>query len=118
MSRIMIVDDDHYTTRMLRTLLEIDGFVVATVERGGDAMRIAQDFRPDVILLDYHLADMTGPDLLQELRAGNSDLAHVPVIITSGLDVEDEVIAAGANAFLVKPFEPGELPNLFKRFIN
>ncbi len=118
MSRILIVDDDRNTTRMLRTILEMDGFAVATVERGEQVIPTAQDFRPDIILLDYYLADMVGTDLVQTLRAHPGRLATVPVIITSGRDVEDEVLAAGANAFLVKPFEPGDLPDLFKRLIE
>ena len=118
MSRILIVDDDRNTTRMLRTILELDGFVVSTVERGEQVMPAAEAFQPDIILLDYHLTDMVGTDLVPQLRACSGHLAKVPVIITSGMNVEDEVLAAGANAFLVKPFEPGDLSDLFRQFFD
>jgi DNA-binding response OmpR family regulator len=62
------------------------------------------------------LSDIDGVEVLRDLRAGTM-FRQTPIVMTSGLDVEDEVMAAGADAFLVKPFEPDELPGLFNRLI-
>lgn len=113
----MIVDDDMTTVSLLKTLLELDGFEVKTVAQGGDVVNEAQVFQPDIFLMDYHLADMDSVDVLRELRAGGPFM-NTPVIIASGLDVEDEVMAAGANRFLIKPFEPDDLPGLFNQLIG
>ena len=116
MPKVMIVDDDQTTVKLLQTLLELDGFDVSISPRGADALSLADKVVPDIFLLDYHLSDMDGVDILREMRAGGP-FANTPVVMTSGLDVEDEVMEAGATAFLVKPFEPDDLPVLFNRLI-
>jgi DNA-binding response OmpR family regulator len=115
-SKIMIVDDDRTTVKLLQTLLELDGFEIAISPRGGDVLTLAEKFKPDLFFMDYHLADIDGVEVLRDLRA-SAEYKNAPIVMTSGLDVEDEVMAAGANAFLVKPFEPDELPGLFNRLI-
>ncbi len=112
----MIVDDDRNTVKLLQTLLELDGFDVVVAGRGGDVIPAAEQAVPDIFLMDYHLSDMDGVDVLRELRA-HSQFANTPIIMTSGLDVSDEVMEAGASTFLVKPFEPGDLPALFSRLL-
>lgn len=113
----MIVDDDQTTVKLLQTLLELDGYTVAVAPRGADVIPVATQFQPDIFLMDYHLSDMDGVEILREMRAGGA-FANTPVIVTSGLNVEAEVMEAGANAFLVKPFEPEDLPGLFDKLIN
>ncbi|MFW5708694.1 MAG: response regulator [Chloroflexota bacterium] len=117
MAKVMIVDDDRTTVKLLQTLLELDGFEVAVANRGGDVLSMASQEKPDIFLMDYHLSDMEGVDVLRDLRA-SGDFKETPVIMTSGMDVRDEVMAAGANAFLVKPFEPDDLPKLFQQYIG
>lgn len=113
----MIVDDDRTTVSLLETLLELDGYQVIAVARGGDVIAKAEQEAPDLILMDYHLADTEGVEVLKEIRQ-HSTLSRLPVIIASGMDVSDEVLAEGANEFLTKPFEPSDLPDLFNRFIG
>jgi DNA-binding response OmpR family regulator len=113
----MIVDDDRTTVKLLQTLLELDGYEVAVAGRGADVMPIALKFVPDIFLMDYHLSDMDGVEVVRALRA-SAEFANTPIIVTSGLDVREEVIEAGANTFMVKPFEPDELPALFNSLIS
>lgn len=116
MAKVMIVDDDRTTVKLLQTLLELDGYEIAVAGRGADVVPTAQTFNPDIFLMDYHLSDMDGVDVIRTLRA-SEQFASTPIVMTSGLDVEDEAIEAGASIFLVKPFEPDELPALFTRLI-
>lgn len=113
----MIVDDDRTTVTLLQTLLEMDGFDVTLCPRGGDVLPKARTERPDLVLMDYHLADMKGLDVLAALRA-DPDFASLPIVMTSGLDVSRECEAAGADRFLIKPFEPGKLATLFNQLIE
>lgn len=117
MVKIMIVDDDRTTVKLLQTLLELDGYDVSVAGRGADVLPLAEKVMPDIFLMDYHLSDMDGVDVLREMRAGGS-FANAPIIMTSGLDVEEEVMEAGATAFLVKPFEPEDLPKLFQKLLG
>lgn len=117
MAKIMIVDDDRTTVKLLQTLLELDGYEVSVAGRGADVLPIAEKVVPDIFLMDYHLSDMDGVDVLREMRAGGT-FVNTPIIITSGLDVEAEVMEAGATAFLVKPFEPEDLPKLFQKLLG
>jgi len=110
--KILIVDDDRTTVKLLQTLLEMDGFEVLIAPRGQTALDIAYDRSPDIVLVDYHLADMDGIEVVTHLRS-DSAFDSIPIVMASGLNMEDEALNAGADAFLVKPFEPNSLANLF-----
>jgi CheY-like chemotaxis protein len=113
----MIVDDDRTTVTLLKTLLEMDGFDVVLVPRGGMVLEKARQERPDIFLLDYHLADMEGTAVTKSLRA-DPQFAKTPIVMSSGMNVEDEAKRAGANLFLVKPFEPGNLAGLLSKLLE
>lgn len=117
MSKVLIVDDDVTIVKLLRTLLELDGFEVYSAARGGEVMNQANQCQPDIFLIDYHLTDMDGTEVVERLRA-DPIFRDKPIVVASGLDVEDEVIKAGATAFMVKPFEPSDLPILFNQLIS
>ncbi len=117
MPKVMIVDDDRNTVKLLQTLLELDGFVVVVAGRGADVMPIAEQAKPDIFLMDYHLADMDGVDVVRQLRLTDT-FATIPIVMASGLDVEDEAKAAGVNFFMIKPFEPGDLAPLFNKLLG
>ena len=113
----MIVDDDRTTVTLLKTLLEMDGFDVVLVPRGSMVVDKAHQEKPDIFLLDYHLADMDGTTVTRNLRA-DPQFAATPIIVASGLNVEDEAARAGANLFLTKPFEPGKLAGIMNQLLE
>jgi DNA-binding response OmpR family regulator len=117
MTKVMIVDDDRTTSKLLQTLLELDGFEVFLVARGADVMTQAQAHTPDIFLMDYHLSDMDGVDIIRELRK-TTQFATVPIVMVSGMEKTDEALAAGASDFLLKPFDPDELPPLFNKLVK
>src|ERR1041385_5567330 len=84
--KVMIVDDDRTTVSLLKTLLEMDGFDVALVSRGGMVLDKARLERPDIFLMDYHLNDMDGAAVIKILRA-EPQFAKVPIVMSSGLNV-------------------------------
>jgi DNA-binding response OmpR family regulator len=117
MATIMIVDDDRNTVRLLQTLLELDGFKVVIAPRGADVLPLAAQSNPDLFMVDYHLSDMDGVTVIQQLRADPTSAAK-PIIMASGLNVEVEAMNAGANMFLVKPFDPGALAGIFNKLMG
>lgn len=116
--KIMIVDDDKTTVALLQMLLELDGFSITQVARGAEVMDKARVELPDAFLIDFHLSDNTsGDQIIAELRS-DSHFAAAPIIAVSGMNVEDKALKAGANHFLLKPFDPGQLPKLFSQLIG
>ncbi len=117
MPRVMLVDDDRTILKLLQQLLELDGFEVTSVTRGADALPMARKVQPQVALVDYHLEDMDGMAVVRALRA-EAQFARLPIVVASGMNVEDEVIRGGASRFLVKPFDPDELSAVFQQLLG
>ena len=110
--KVLVVDDEAEIVDMLVDVLERDGrFEVKTATCGYDAGLLTQQFRPDVIVLDYLLRDINADVVTKTIRA-NPALTDTKIIIISGL-VEDEKVQAlyglGINAFMRKPFQFDEL---------
>jgi DNA-binding response OmpR family regulator len=111
MHRIILVDDDRTNTTLIRTLLEMDGFVVAACP---DVKRaeLAAGHGVDAFIIDCNLAHGDdGIELLHAIRVGLTKAdPDVPVIMTSGDDSRSGAAElAGATRFLVKPYSPGTL---------
>lgn len=115
----MIIDDDSTMAKLLKTLLELDstGFEVTVVARGSQALEKASANPPHVFMVDYNLTDMDGLEVVHTLR-GHARFAQTPIVMVSGLDVEKEALANGVDMFLLKPFEPGDLPEIFLGLLN
>jgi CheY-like chemotaxis protein len=115
--KVMIVDDDRTTVTLLQTLLSLDGFDVIIVPRGEEVIPQAQREKPDLFLIDFHLSDISGAEVVAALRRHNL-FAHTPIVMASGMNVEPEAKKAGANMFLVKPYEPGNLAAIFHKLLG
>ena len=106
--RVLVVDDDEAIVEMFNELLERDGrFEVKTAASGYDAGILTEQFRPDVMLLDFKLPDINGNVVCRTIRA-NPNYGHMYIIILSGVADPDEVnelLSAGANEFIRKPFD-------------
>lgn len=113
----MLVDDDQNTVKLLQMLLEMDGFEVIIAPNSESAMEQAKEVKPDAFLVDYHLSDASGADLVRDLRSEKA-FSKVPIIMTSGLDHSDEAIEIGASEFLLKPFEPNDLSGRLKALLD
>jgi excisionase family DNA binding protein len=105
--RVLVVDDDEAIVEMFQELLERDGrFEVRTACTGYDAGIITEQFRPDIMLLDFKLPDINGNVVCRTIRA-NPAYEHMKIIAVSGVADPDEVqelLQAGADEFIRKPF--------------
>jgi two-component system, cell cycle response regulator CtrA len=107
--RILLIEDDCATARLLERVLNAERFNADTAELGQDGIEVAKRAHHDLILLDLNLPDLSGFDVLRSLRA---DKVMTPVMILSGLiGVEDKVrgFSAGADDYMTKPFARDEL---------
>ncbi len=112
--KVMIVDDDRTMNTLLQTLLELDGFNVVLAPRAELVFPTATAEKPDVILMDIHIGDADGLEILKQIRQ-HPDLSRMPVVMSSGMDLEDQCTAAGANAFVLKPYPPEQLSATLKK---
>ncbi len=111
---ILAVDDNEAHRYAIARTLEKAGFTAIQAGTGTDALALARDCRPDVILLDVYLPDVNGLDLCRSLKA-DAMTSHIPVVIhTASADGSAAAISAqmGASAFLTFPIEPDHLLNV------
>jgi CheY-like chemotaxis protein len=99
---------------LLKILLEMDGFDVSNLSMGGKLIEKVRDEKPDLILMDVFLSDADGKEVLAELR-NTKDLADLRVVMTSGMDLADQCMDAGADAFLLKPYTPEQLMKIIQQ---
>ncbi|MBU0718661.1 MAG: response regulator [Planctomycetes bacterium] len=119
--RVLVVDDDEAIVEMFTDLLERDGrFEVRTATTGYDAGIVTEQFRPDVMLLDFKLPDINGTAVCRTIRA-NPNFGHMKIIVISGVadpDEVEELLAAGADEFIRKPFSINEVITRVAELIN
>ena len=107
--RILIVEDEPGLRSYLVPLFEREGFDVDAVGTGGDAVAAVHDRRPDLVLLDVGLPDISGLDVCRELRRLPG---YLPILMLTGLDTRDDELAgfdARADDYITKPVDPATL---------
>ena len=106
--KILVVDDDKNICELLRLYLENDGYTVSLAYDGESALKVFQEFRPDIILLDIMLPKMDGWQVCREIRK----TSETPIImVTAKGETFDKVLGLelGADDYIVKPFETKEV---------
>ena len=107
--RVLVVDDERSVLSFVGPLLEREGFTTTLVDSGTAAVASVLDSRPDLVLLDVNLPDLSG---LEVCRAIRRQPGYVPVILLTGLDSREEELAgfaAMADEYVTKPFIPEAL---------
>lgn len=118
--KILIVDDESAARIALATLLRKEGFEVDEVHDGRSALARCASFRPDLVLLDVLMPDMSGLEVCRRIKAA-PETRLTPVVLITGLtDTEDRIegINAGADDFLGKPIDFNELLALTRSLLR
>lgn len=108
---VLVVDDWVDGRKLLKRMLDYDGYQLLFAGNGPEALEKAEAFSPDVVLLDVMMPGMDGFEVCRRLRA-NPHLAEIPVVMVTALDDKAsrlQGIEAGADDFVSKPFDPHEL---------
>ncbi|MFY2861811.1 response regulator transcription factor [Mycobacterium sp. THU-M104] len=106
---VLVVDDEAVLAEMVAMALRYEGWAIATAVDGASAMAAARAQRPDVVVLDVMLPDMSGLDVLRKLREENPQL---PVLLLTAKDALEDRIAgltAGGDDYVTKPFSIEEV---------
>ena len=107
-SLVLIVEDEQKIRDLVRRYLEREGYVVLSTGSGAEAITIAADARPDLVVLDLGLPDVSGTEVAREVRT----VADIPIVmLTARSDEEDRIagLELGADDYVTKPFSPREL---------
>ena len=111
---VLVAEDNEDVRLMMRTLLEMKGYGVVEAGDGQETVAVAQDARPDIILMDLQLPRLNGFAVARFIRQ-HEELKGVPILVISGHDPAKHrnlAIAAGCNGFVQKPVDFDHLEKL------
>lgn len=116
-ARILVVDDDPHHNKIVKALLEHEGFEVMTAVSTRQAVEVQWKFEPDLAILDIMMPKLDGYTACDTLRKVHPEM---PIVMLSAKDRAEDVKEAwdwGASHYLTKPFEPAELVAVVKRLL-
>jgi two-component system KDP operon response regulator KdpE len=112
--KVLLVDNEKGIVNFLKLKLKISGFDVAVCSTGEECLKMLPEINPDIMLLDIGLPGIDGIEVLRRMRK----FSDIPVIILSGRhSAPEEAVAAGATAFIRKPFDLDELLGQMKTLL-
>jgi len=113
---VLAIEDEEHIRKILEYNLRLDGFDVHLAEDGRSGLEVARRIKPDVILLDWMLPEMTGLEVLSELKC-DEKTQDIPVFMLTAKAMSGDLAQAlreGADDYITKPFNPGELGQAIK----
>jgi len=116
---ILLVEDFDDTRLMMKLWLMKKGYRVVEAENGEEAIAIAEELHPDLIIMDMMMPGLSGLDATHRIREYQS-LQRTPIVAVSAYGADEyraKAIAAGCNEYVSTPFEPDELGALIKRLL-
>jgi DNA-binding response OmpR family regulator len=111
MARILVAEDERDIRELINFTLTFAGHTLTLEPNGEDAVKLAQDVIPDLIMMDVRMPRMTGYEACREMKKIDS-ISSIPVVFLSAKGQDDEVqtgLDAGAIRYILKPFSPEEL---------
>jgi CheY-like chemotaxis protein/MinD-like ATPase involved in chromosome partitioning or flagellar assembly len=118
--KVLIVDDDLETLRLVGLMLQRQGFEIVAASNGTQALGMARTEKPVVIILDIMMPDLDGYEVTRQLRK-DPDTTNIPIILfTAKSQTEDKLVGyeAGADDYLTKPVHPAELIAKIKKLMD
>ena len=111
---VLIVEDNELNLRPLTDLLEYHGYTVIATRFGEPALGLVQQYKPDLILMDVQLPDISGIEATQRLKS-DEQTRGIPIIAVTAFAMsgdEAKILASGCDAYLAKPFNVAEFLTL------
>jgi two-component system cell cycle response regulator DivK len=117
---VLIVDDSDKNRKLAREVLRAAGFRTLEAARGDEAIAVAAERRPNLILLDLRLPDMHGTEVARTLRGG-AETGRIPVVALSASPIaggSDRLLATGFDGYLQKPIDVRAFPQQVRRYLG
>lgn len=117
--KVLVVDDNRDTVRIIRDALEGAGFGVVSAYDGREALDLVRRELPDLVILDLMMPKMSGYEVCNEIRKDPKTKGLIVLMLTARSDIDAKIqgIEGGANDYLVKPVEPREVVSRVRRFL-
>ncbi len=119
-SRVVVIEDDPEMIELVKLILTKEGFQVSGAMGGKDGLKVIEQFKPDIVLLDLMMPDMDGWEVYQSMKT-NDAMKHIPVIIiTAKAQSIDKVLGlhiAKVDDYITKPFSPSELATSVRKVL-
>ena len=115
--RIIVADDEADAVTALKLLLNDEGHDVIGLSKGAEVMRMVEEFRPDVVVLDIAMPDLSGYEIAKEIRKRHGQITPLLIAITGRYkQASDKMLGqiVGFDHYLVKPYQPDELLALLR----
>lgn len=105
-AKILVIDDDPMTCKLLETVLQMENFQTVSAHRIEDEniLALIDAEKPQVVILDFHLGSRETIVYVEDIRADDK-WRTLPILMTSGIDYREKCLEAGANDFMLKPFD-------------
>mgnify|MGYP006324828317 CR=1 FL=1 len=120
MAKILIAEDERDIRDLVAFTLRFAGYEVVTASNGEEAVGLAPEENPDLILMDVRMPRMTGYEACRVLKA-SPDMKDIPVVFLSAKGQESEIqtgLEVGAEEYLLKPFAPDQLTDRVKAILS
>lgn len=116
--KVLIVEDNALNLKLLYDILEYHGYSLLTTERGEDAVVIAREHQPDLILMDIQLPDITGMEAARQLKA-DEHTKEIPIIAVTAFAMNGDratILKSGCDDYVAKPFNVAEFLKLVAQY--
>jgi DNA-binding NtrC family response regulator len=118
LNKILVVDDEHLIRWSLEQNLKKQGYEVITAGTGEDALRLAREQQPDLVLLDIQLPGISGIEVLEKIKEFDEDIIVVMLTAHGGLETAVNAMRLGAHDYVSKPFNLDELSIIIKKALE
>ncbi len=118
--KILIVEDNDLNLKLFRDLLEANGYITVETKEGLKATDLVRMEKPDLILMDIQLPEISGLDVTRKIKADKS-IADIPIIAVTAFamkDDEEKILRAGCEAYISKPISIVSFLETVKKFLN
>jgi two-component system, cell cycle response regulator DivK len=118
--KILIVEDNDLNLKLFRDLLAANGYETVETKEGIEAVGLARNTQPDLILMDIQLPEISGLDITRKIKA-DPEMKHIPIIAVTAFAMredEDNILRAGCEAYLSKPIVLDHFLSTVARFLD
>ena len=118
--RILIVEDNELNMKLFEDLLQAHGYAILSTKDGLDALRLAREHLPDLVLMDIQLPEISGLEVTRMMKA-DPELRHIPVVAVTAFAMkgdEEKIREGGCEGYIAKPISVGRFIETIENFLR
>lgn len=118
--KILIVEDNDLNLKLFRDLLNANGYETIETKEGYEAINLTRSMRPDLILMDIQLPEISGLEVTERIKADEA-IRHIPIIAVTAFAMKDDeakILRAGCEAYISKPISISDFLSAVRKFLS